>query len=149
MMSQGRTAVAAAVAEDVEVRVEPCFRDGGAPLPAVPLGGFNRRRDAAVAEREQRLVVRVPLRLDVEVHVVETGEQLAQPFALRVRDGGIFHRSHWYAVPGLGMSGLTLPTMRPSWPRARPYFSITSRMRTVRSRIARRSSSVSVGNPIM
>ena len=32
---------------------------------------INRRRDAPVAEREQRLVVRVPLRLDVEVDVVD------------------------------------------------------------------------------
>ena len=40
------------------------------------------------------------------------------------------------------MSGLTLPTIRPSRPRARPCFSMISRICTVRSRIASRSSSV-------
>ena len=57
--------------------------------------------------------------------------------------------SHWYAVPGLGMSGFTLPTILPICPRGRAYFSMMSRNCTVRSRMATRSSSVSVGRPIM
>ena len=57
--------------------------------------------------------------------------------------------SHWYAVPGFGTSGLTLPTIRPTCPRPRACASMISRSCSVRSRIATRSSSVSVGSPIM
>ena len=39
--------------------------------PPLRSARFDGRRDAAVAEREQRLVVRVPLALDVEVDVVD------------------------------------------------------------------------------
>ena len=75
MMSHGSTASLAAVAEDVEVGVDAGFGDRGAPVLAVALGGLDRRRDAAVAERQQRLVVGVPLGLDVEVDVVDVGDQ--------------------------------------------------------------------------
>ena len=75
MMSHGSTASPAAVAEDVEVGVDARFGDRRAPVLAVALGGLDGRRDAAVAEREQRLVVGVPLGLDVEVHVVDAGHQ--------------------------------------------------------------------------
>jgi len=39
----------------------------------------------AVAEREQRLEIGVPLRLDVEVDVVEVGHERAQPLPLAIR----------------------------------------------------------------
>ena len=77
--------------------------------------------------------------------------------AIRLRSRLIFRSvsdgssigSHWYAVPGFGISGFTLPTMRPICPRRFACFSIRSRICSVRSRIATRSSSVSVGRPIM
>ena len=92
MMSQGSTASPRPVAEDVEIGIDAGFGDRGAPVAAVALGRFDRRRHAAIAQRQQRLVVRMPLRLDVEVDVVEIGDQGAQPLALAVRDRGIFHR---------------------------------------------------------
>ena len=77
MMSHGSTASRDAVAEDVEVGVDAGFGDRRAPVAAVALGRLDRRRDAPVAERQQRLVVRVPLRLDVEVDVVDVGRAAA------------------------------------------------------------------------
>ena len=71
MMSHGSIASRAAVAEDVEVGVDAGFRDRRAPVLPVALGGLDGRRHAPVAERQQRLVVRMPLRLDVEVDVVD------------------------------------------------------------------------------
>src|SRR6185503_4040196 len=46
--------VARAVAEDVGVAVDAGLGDRRAPVLAVALGGGNRRRDAPVAERQQR-----------------------------------------------------------------------------------------------
>jgi hypothetical protein len=57
--------------------------------------------------------------------------------------------SHWYVVPGLGTSGFTDATMRPRVAPARTSAIMRSRISCVRSRIATRSSSVSVGSPIM
>ena len=77
MMSHGSTASSRAVAEHEEVGVDARFGDGGAPVAAVALGRLDGRRDAAIAERQQRLVERMPLRLDVEVDVVDAGHQAA------------------------------------------------------------------------
>src|SRR5213080_5446223 len=48
--------VAAAVTKDVEVGVDACFGDRGAPVLSVALGSDDGRRDAAIGEREQRLI---------------------------------------------------------------------------------------------
>jgi hypothetical protein len=65
------------VAVEVGVGVEAGLGDRGAPVAAVALGDFDDVRHTAVAQRQQALVVRMPLGLDVEVHVVDVRHQLA------------------------------------------------------------------------
>src|SRR4051812_32542544 len=48
--------VGGSIAEDEEIGVNLGFGNGRAPVAAVALRGFDRRRDAAVAQRQQRLV---------------------------------------------------------------------------------------------
>ena len=48
----GEDRVLGAVAEDVERRVEPRLRDGGAPVATIALGGFDRGGHPSVAERQ-------------------------------------------------------------------------------------------------
>ena len=91
----GQHGVLRAVAEDVEVGVDARLRDGGAPLPPLRSAASIAGGDAPIAEREQRLVVRMPLRLDVEVHVVEARQQRAQPLALASVTAGSSIGSHW------------------------------------------------------
>ena len=78
----GQHGVGGAVAEHEEVGVDARFGHGGAPVAAVALGRLDGRRHAPVAERQQRLVERMPLRLDVEVDVVDAGHQAAHPLDL-------------------------------------------------------------------
>src|SRR5688572_30924921 len=78
----GQYGVGRTIAEDEEVGVYACFGDGGAPVAAVAFGGLDRRRDAAVTERQQGLVERMPFRLDVEVDVVDVGDQAAHALDL-------------------------------------------------------------------
>ena len=92
MMSHGSTASSRPVAEDEEVGVDAGFRDGGAPVAAVALGRLDRRSHAPIAERQQRLVERMPLRLDVEVDVVDAGHQAAHPLDLPLDRRVVFHR---------------------------------------------------------
>ena len=47
------------VAKNVEAGVETGLRDGGPPLATVALCGFDGRGHAPIAERQQRLVVRM------------------------------------------------------------------------------------------
>jgi len=63
---------------------------------------------------------------------------------LRSMTSGRSIGSHWYAVPGFGTSGFTLPMISPMRPRGRPCLNIRSRICTVKSRMATRSSSSSV-----
>src|SRR5688500_15612070 len=56
--------VARSIAEHEEVGIDACFGDGGAPVAAVALGGLDGGSDAPIPERQQRLVERMPLRLD-------------------------------------------------------------------------------------
>ena len=96
MMSHGSTRVVRPVAEDVEVGVDAGLGDGGAPVAAVALGRFDRRRDAAIAERQQRLVVRMPLGLDVEVDVVDARRAAAAAACLCASVmAGSSIGSHW------------------------------------------------------
>ena len=74
------------------VGVDAGFRDRCAPVLTVALGGFDGRSHSPVAERQQGLVVRMPLRLDVEVHVVDAGHQRPKPLALSIDGGGVGHR---------------------------------------------------------
>ena len=59
-------------------------------------------RHAAVAERQQRLVERVPLRLDVEVDVVDVGRERAQALDLAVDRRVVLHRQPLIGGAGLG-----------------------------------------------
>src|SRR2546428_1354890 len=54
-------AVAGPVAEHVEVRIDAGFGARGTPVARVALRRFDYRCDPAVAERQQRLVERMPL----------------------------------------------------------------------------------------
>src|SRR5258708_7031943 len=45
--------------------------DGGAPVAAVFLGDLDDVGHAPIAQRQQALIVRVALGLDIEIHVVE------------------------------------------------------------------------------
>src|SRR5260221_12153781 len=79
--------VAAAGTVDEEIGVHTGFRYGCAPVLAVSLGHLDRGGDPAIAERPQRLIVRMPLGLDVEAHVVDAGHQAPQPLDLSVGHG--------------------------------------------------------------
>ena len=82
--------------------IRPTAKSATAPLPAVQLRGFDCRRHAAIAERQQRLVVRVPLALDVEVGVVDAGDQLVKPLHLAFDRGRRLHRQPLIRGPWLG-----------------------------------------------
>src|SRR5688572_9752373 len=84
--------IAGTVTEHEEASVDTRFGDRGSPVPAVALRRLDCWRDAAVAERQQRLVERMPLRLDVEVNVVDAGHQRPHPLDLPLDDGVGLHR---------------------------------------------------------
>src|SRR5688500_4941898 len=69
-------AVISAIAEHEEVRIYSGVGNSAPPIAAVGLGGLNRRRHTAIAEREQSLVKRMTLRLDIEKDVVDIRRQL-------------------------------------------------------------------------
>src|SRR5262245_20400065 len=75
----GQQRVARSVAEHEEVGIHSGLRDSGTPVPAIAFRGLDGWRHPSIAERQQRLVERVPLRLDVEVDVVDAGHQAAHP----------------------------------------------------------------------
>src|SRR6266545_1563121 len=88
----GEHFVRRAIAEHEEVRVDAALGHRGAPVSAVPLRHLDCRGDAPVAEREQRLVERMPLRLDVDVDVVDAGHQAPHPPDLALDRPIVFHR---------------------------------------------------------
>src|SRR5215831_2014661 len=100
--SAWQDAVVAPVAKDVRIGIDSRFGDGGTPVLSVALGRGNGRCDPLVAQGKQRLVVRMTLRLDVEVHVVDAGRQRSQPLDLSVHVRVAFHRQPLIRCTGLG-----------------------------------------------
>src|SRR5262245_54029001 len=80
------------IAEHEEVSIDAGFSDGRAPVSAVALSGFDGVCHAPVPERQQRLVERMPFRLDVEVDVVDAAHERPHALDLAVDGSIVFHR---------------------------------------------------------
>src|SRR5262245_10132900 len=80
------------IAEHEEVGIDARFGDGRPPVSAVALSRFDGVGHAPVPERQQRLIERMPFRLDVEVDVVDAAHERAHPLDLAVDGSIVFHR---------------------------------------------------------